>query len=130
MSDPVSLHSEYRDDCLVISVRGRDIFERVNVTLESIAATIRSRPVCATLIDIRLVPGPISFLERFQLGEAAARLLPRLPLGILMREDQADPRRIGQLAASNRGYTVEVFTVPDAAEAWLKHFHALPGTAP
>ncbi len=120
VSDAVRLKLEYRDDCLIIHVHGRGILERTAAAMQELAAAIRTKPARLTLIDLRQVPGPVSFLERHQVGALAGRYLPRVPLAALLRDDQADPRRIGQLAARNRGVDVEVFTDPAAAEAWLK----------
>ena len=130
MSEPVNLQLEYRDGCLVIRTHGRDLFERMPVTMQAIAAAIRARPVRATLIDVRAVPGSVTFLDRYQMGNMAARHLPRVLLAVLMREDQADPKRIGQLAAQNRGVNAEVFTDPAQAEAWLKNAPPLGSTPP
>jgi len=129
MSEPVKLHLEYRDNCLVIQPQGRDILERMAATMQAIAAAIRARPVRATLVDLRAVPGTVNFLDRYQLGSMAGRHLPRIQLAVLVTDEQADPNRIGQLVALNRGANVEVFTDPAAAEVWLKKMAPLPPDA-
>ena len=88
-SEPVSLQLAYRDDCLIIRTHGRDILERMAETVRAIAAAIRARPVRATLIDLRDVPGPITFLDRYQLGEMAGRYLPRILIACLVLAEQA-----------------------------------------
>lgn len=120
MSAPVKLQLEYRDNCLVLRTHERDVLERRAATVQAIANAIRAKPVRATLVDLRAVPGPVTFIDRQQLGEMAGRYLPRLRLAVRMQEAQADPKRIGQLAARNRGINVEVFTEQAVAEAWLK----------
>ena len=90
MSEPVKLELEYRDDCLVIRTHGRDILERLAVTMQAIADAIRARPVRATLIDLRDVPGPVAFIDRYQLGEMVARYLAGLNIASLLNEEQAD----------------------------------------
>ncbi len=130
MSEPVKLQLEYRDDCLVIRPQGRDILDRMAATMQAIADAIRAQPVRATLIDMVALPGPVSFLDRYQLGETAGRYLPRIRLAALINEVHADPKRIGQLVAQNRGAAIEVFTDPAAADAWLKNIPPLGSNPP
>jgi hypothetical protein len=120
MGDHATLQLDYRDNCLVIHVHGRAILDQTEKTMQRIATAITARPVRATLVDVRAVPGRIAFLDRFQLGKMAGQYLAGMRVGCLMHEAQADPQRIGQLAARNRGANVEIFTDPAAAEAWLK----------
>lgn len=87
--------------------------------MEAIAGLIRLHHAKAALIDLRDVPGEATFMHRYGLGEQAGRHLPRIPVAALLRETQADPERIGLLVARNQGANVEVFTDPDAAEAWF-----------
>ena len=130
MSEPVNLQLEYRDDCLVIWTHGRDILERMPATMQAIANAIRAKPVRATLLDVCAVPGNVTFLDRYQMGNMAGRHLPRVLLAVLMRAEQADPKRLGQLAAQNRGINVAVFTDPAQAEAWLKNAPPLGSNPP
>jgi hypothetical protein len=133
MSEPVCLQLEYRDDCLVIRPKGRDILNKMAETFNAMAEAIRSRPVRATLIDLHALPGPVTFLDRYQLGEMAGRYLPGIVLAALINEEQADRKRIGQLVAQNRGANVEVFTDGDAADAWLRSVparHSNPAVRP
>jgi hypothetical protein len=120
MVEPHGLHLEYRDDCLIIRTQGRDLFDRMEETMAAIATTIKARPVRATLVDVRPVPGALSFINRYQLGKTAGHHLTGLHVGCLMHPEQADPQRIGQMAARNRGALIEVFTDAAEAEAWLK----------
>jgi hypothetical protein len=125
MSETANLKLEYRDDSLIIQAQGRDIIDNGDETMRAMAAVIKARPVRATLIDVRLVPGPLTFINRYQLGKVAGQYLAGLRVGCLMYPDQADPQRIGQLAARNRGALVEIFTDPTEAEEWLKTVPAL-----
>jgi hypothetical protein len=120
MAELANLELEYRDDSLVIRVHGRGIIEKMPETFQAMADAIRARPVRATLIDLRDISGPITFLDRYQLGEMAGRYLPRILLAALMHKDQADRKHIGQLVALNRGANVEIFTDQAKADAWLK----------
>jgi hypothetical protein len=130
MREPVKLQLEYRDDCLVIQPPGRDIVDRMAATLQAISAAILAKPIRASLIDLRAVPGNFSFLSRYQLGAMAGLHLPRVPIAVLANVDQPDPKRIGQLAAQNRGVNVEIFTDPAAAEAWLKNVPPIGSNPP
>ena len=109
-----------RPGCLLVLVRGRQIVENKSATIQAIAEEARKASVRAALLDTREVPGPVSFMDRFQLGALAGRYLSGVSIGVLARPDQADPQKIGQLVAKNRGVAVEVFTDPAAAEAWIK----------
>lgn len=121
MSESPNLQLEYRDDCLIIHVHGREILDKTEETMQAIAKAIKARPARATLVDVRAVPGPIVFFNRFQLGKMAGQYLAGIRIGCLLHEEQADPQRIGQLAARNRGAHVELFTGEAEAEAWLKN---------
>lgn len=130
MSAPANLKLEYRGDGLVIATLGRDIISRMEATVCTIAETIRARPVRATLIDLRAIPGEISFLDRYQLGEMGGRYLAGLRIGVLTTEALSDKRQIGKLVAMNRGVHVEIFTDPEAAFAWLDAVPALGSRPP
>jgi hypothetical protein len=128
MVEPHGLQLEYRDDCLIIQAQGRDLFDNMEETMAAIATAIKARPVRATLLDVRAVPGPLNFINRYQLGKTAGQHLAGLLVGCLMHPEQADPQRIGQTAARNRGAMVEVFIDAAEAEAWLKGVPALRQT--
>lgn len=119
VSEPV-LEFQVRPGCLLILVRGRDILERKAATLQAIAAALKTHHRRAALLDVRAVPGPITFMDRFQLGVLAGRYLAGVAIGVLAQPEQADPQRIGQLVAKNRGAEVQVFTDPAGAETWLQ----------
>lgn len=87
---------------------------------QAIAAAIKERQPKATLVDLWNIPGPVTFLDRYELGELAGRYLSNILLAALVRPEYTDPQRIGQIVARNRGAHVEIFTDPTAAETWLK----------
>lgn len=125
MSDSPLFQFEQANDCLIIRVRSREIIEHKAATFQALAAAITSRSPRATLVDLRAVPGPITFMDRYQVGEQTGRFLSGLVVAALMNEEQTDKDRIGQKVAMNRGARVEVFTDPADAAAWLKK-HAAP----
>lgn len=91
-------------------------------TVRLIADMIDAQRPKATLIDFREVPVPTTFIERYELGELAGKYMPGRPIAALVRPDQADRQRIGQVVAINRGALVEVFTEAAPAEAWLQKY--------
>ena len=119
MTAPPSLQFEFKAGGLTVRVNDRSFLEQKEASFTSIAASIQELNPRATLVDLWHLPGLATFMDRFELGEMAGRYLANLTLAVLVRPDQADPRRIGQLAARNRGAHVELFTDRIAAEAWL-----------
>ncbi len=88
--------------------------------MKAVGQFIKAHQVKAALVDFRGIPGEVSFLDRYELGETAARYLPSIPLAVLMLKAQADRDRIGITVAANRGTHIEHFTDPAAAETWFK----------
>jgi hypothetical protein len=120
MSESPALEFQPKPGCLVVLMRGRDILEKKVATIQAIAEQLKGRGLRAALIDARGVPGAPTFMDRFQLGVTAGRFLCGIAIGVLARVDQADPQKLGQLVARNRGVDVEVFTESAAADAWLQ----------
>ena len=118
----VPFHYAYESDCLKIRATGRYIIEQQDAAARAIASVIASQPVRTALLDLRDVPGPYTFMDRVQLGEAAGRHLLGTPIAVILREEQADPDRIGKVVARNRGANVEVFTNEAEALAWLQKY--------
>lgn len=111
---------ELQSDHLVVRAHTRYILSEKDAACMAIASAIAARPIKAALIDLREVPGPYTFMDRFGLGEAAGRHLAGTPIAAVVTEQQADPERIGQLAARNRGANVTVFLDPVEARAWMR----------
>ena len=122
MSSPHGLHFEYASGCLMIRVTGRGLIEQKDAAIQEIADAIDAQPVNAVLVDMRELLPPYTFMDRYQLGELAAKHLSKVPLGLISLEKQIDKQRIGQLVAINRGAKMEIFTDPIAAREWLKQF--------
>jgi len=112
MTDSPPFKFEKANDCLIIRVLTRDILEKKAETFQALAAAIKTRSPKATLVDLRAVPGPVTFMDRYQVGEQTGRFLSGLTVAALMTEEQTDKDRIGQKVAMNRGARVEVFTDP------------------
>lgn len=119
MSGADSLRYDLRAGGLTIRVLNRDILEKKEATVKAIAELIRDHQAKATLIDLRGVPGDVTFLDRYELGELAGRYLPQISVAVLVLERQADHQRIGKVVARNRGANLEVFTDQASAEAWI-----------
>jgi len=125
MSAPTGLQFEFVSGCLVVRATGSAQFEQRLIFAQAIADALSQHPVVALLLNLRETTGPSNFMERYELGELAARYLPKIPIAVLMREDQTDRELIGRQVARNRGADLEVFLEPAEADAWLKQ-HAVP----
>jgi hypothetical protein len=115
---------ERESNYLVVRAHTRYVLAEKDAACMTIAAAFAAQPIKAALVDLREVPGPYSFMDRFGLGEAAGRYLAGTPIAALLTDEQADPERIGQLAARNRGANVEVFLDLAAARAWMEPYLA------
>lgn len=124
MSGADSLQCEVRNTGLIIRLLNRDILEKMEATTKAIAGLIQSHRAKAALIDMRRVPGEATFMDRYELGQQAGHLLPRIPVAVLLREPMADPQRIGETVARNRGANIKVFTDPANAKAWFDRMTA------
>jgi len=122
MSPPADLHFALEAGCLTVRATSRHILVNKEEAFLAIASAIQAQLVKAALVDLREVPGPITFTDRYQLGELAGRHLIGTPIATLVLEEQADPERIGRIVARNRGANVEVFTDLADAQAWLKKY--------
>ena len=120
MSSPTGLEFEYASGRLVVRATNDAEFGQRVAFARLIGEAVQKNPVTTLLIDLRNTKGPSTFMDRYQLGELAAQYLPKVPVAILMREDQTDKQLIGKLVARNRGLELEVFFDADAAEAWLQ----------
>jgi hypothetical protein len=127
MSSPTGLEFEYASGRLIVRATSRAEFGQRVAFAQSIADVIRKQPVATLLVDLRETAGPTTFMDRYQLGELAATYLPKVPIAVLMREEQTDKQLIGKLVARNRGVELEVFFDPAEASAWLKK-HQQPAT--
>ena len=123
MSAPHGLQFERASGCLIVRMSGKGtITQKKEATFKAIADAICQQPIKALLVDMRGADGPYTFMDRYQLGELAARHLSDVPIGALLLESQTDPKRIGQLVAVNRGAKVEIFIDETAAFAWLNKY--------
>lgn len=104
---------------LIVRLADRTILDNKLAAFTAVAALIEAQRPRATLVDFRGVPGPIGFLDRYELGEMAGRYLAGRKIAALLREDQMDHRRLAQLVAANRGANTELFTDEAAAKAWM-----------
>ena len=73
MSAQDSFQCEFRHGGLVIRTFSRDILERKEAMVKAIATLIRTHQPKAALVDLRAVPGEITFMDRYELGEQALR---------------------------------------------------------
>lgn len=114
------LQFQYVDGGLIIRGSGRYLVEHKLEAVQKIVAALNAHHVKAGLVDFRGTEGPFVFMDRYQIGELAARHLTQVPFAALLLEEQIDKQRIGQLVAANRGSHFELFTDESAALGWLK----------
>ena len=116
------IHFEHESDCLFVRAISRYFLIQKEEAIQAIVDALKARPVKAALVDLRGVPGPVTFTDRYRLGELTGRYLAGTPIAVVVFEEQADPERIGKLVARNRGANIEVFTDLAEAQAWLKKY--------
>jgi len=129
MDGSVQIPFQAQSGGLIIRFNNRDLVERKPATFKALAELIKAHQARVVLMDLRALPGEASFLDRYELGEMAARHLPRIALGVLSTEPQLDRGRIAMVVATNRGMRIEVFTDPVAADAWFEK-NTRPAEAP
>jgi hypothetical protein len=119
---PPALPIEFQQQpgCLIAVLKGRAVVENKPATFRAIAGELEARHLEAVLVDMRPVPGLLTFMDRFQLGVLAGHYLAGYALAALARPEQLDPGRIGQLVAKNRGADVQLFHDPVDADAWVR----------
>ena len=121
MGEPDGLQVESRDGGLIIRLHGRGLIERKQKTVQAIMSTMKEHQARAVLIDLRAVPPPYVFMDRYQIGELVARYFSGLAVAALLTGAQASEQKIGTVVAANRGVPVELFTEPARAEQWLQN---------
>lgn len=98
-----------------------DAVQLVGAALEAASLHQQKR----ILIDARKVTGDLSTTQRFEFGEAVARLYSQRPetcaalIALVGSEPLIDPRRFGETVAVNRGAPVKATTDIQEALEWL-----------
>jgi hypothetical protein len=111
---------EDREGGLIARLSGRAVLDDKDTTMQVIVNAVRTRKPRSVLVDLRGIPGPITFMDRFRMGELAGQYLSGCTLATLLDEQQHDPTRIGLLVARNRGADIEFFTNEAEAYAWMR----------
>lgn len=123
------VHFEPTSEWLLVRARGEYDIAWLKGFYRLIAATAQSAvpPARAVLVDAReLTGGPLSDMDRYDLGVLVARELVSTPAALVGSLPFVDRRRFGESVARNRGANVRVFTDLDEAVAWLRN----PGETP
>jgi hypothetical protein len=117
----VQLQIETLPDYLIARFTGNGGAEEVWKEFEFIAEQCNLADRNKLLLDFTGAHGPISFADRYFLGENA-RAFARHGLKVvsLARADQVDPRKFGELVARNRGVNLRTFTDVSSAEQWFR----------
>ena len=107
-------------DWLLVVARGTmDVAWFIAMT-GRVAQEMRDAPANAVLVDARELVGPLSDMDRYDIGVGAAQHGLRVPVAVLGKEPLIDPRRLGEIVARNRSVNVRTFTDYDAACTWLR----------
>src|SRR5690242_14679508 len=107
MNSPPDLVFEDFSGSLIVRVGGRAMLDDKDATMRTIAEAIRARSPKAVLVDLRNLSGPLTFMDRYQIGAFAGKHLIGFHLSVLLHEEQTDKQRIGLLVARNRGARIE-----------------------
>lgn len=126
MDGSVQIPFQAKAGGLIVRFANRDPIEKKVAVFKSLAELIKRQKAKVALVDMRAIPGGSTFMDRYELGETAARFLPRISLAVLMREDQMDHGQIGLMVAANRGMRIELFTDPAAADRWFDQVTGTP----
>ncbi len=129
MDGSVQIPFQAKAGGLIVRFESRDVIEKKAATFKALAELIGQHKAKVALVDLTGVPGGSTFLDRYELGESAARFLPRITLAVLVREDQIDRGQIGIMVAANRGMRIELFTNKAAAERWFENSLKPPSPA-
>jgi anti-anti-sigma regulatory factor len=130
MAEPDSLQVESRDGGLIIRLSGHGLIERKQKTMQAIIGAMKEHQARAVLIDIRAVPPPYVFMDRYQIGELVARYFTGRAVAALINNSQAGEQKVGTLVAANRGVPVQLFTEVARAEQWLQNQSAAKPAKP
>lgn len=128
MSKSAELKFHHEAGCLIVTATGRYLLEHKEEATKAIAAAIKAHSAKAALVDMRGLKRPITFMDRYRIGEMAGRYLTSVPVIALATPQDIDPGKIGMVVANNRGAKVEIFSDEAAAFACLKKYQAaVPG---
>ncbi|HWA29325.1 MAG TPA: STAS/SEC14 domain-containing protein [Lacunisphaera sp.] len=119
MAEVDSLQVDTSRGGLIIRLHGRGLIERKQQTIQEIMEVMKEHRATTVLIDLREVPPPYVFMDRYKIGELVARHFAGLSIAALVNAAQAGEQKIGTLVAANRGVPVQLFTEAARAERWL-----------
>jgi len=71
------------------------------------------------LLDATALEGPLSLVDRYEIGSQGARMAWGLRVAVLSSAELVDPRKMGVLVARNRGLDIELFLTQEEALSWL-----------
>ena len=116
---PPEAHFSRDGDWLIVLLHGDADLAWMKSLIPLVVAEHDRAPAVAVLMDARGLRSRMGDLDRYELGVSVAqpRLLP--PIAFVAMEEFVDPRRLGELAARNRGANMRVFTDIAAAREWL-----------
>jgi len=109
---------------LVQATGSYELADAMHLVREALA-TANSHKQPKILVDARKVTGNLSMMQRFEFGDAVAKLYSQRPHGsaaliaVVGNEPLIDPERFGETVAVNRAVPVKVSTDMQEALDWL-----------
>jgi hypothetical protein len=121
---PVEVATLKIDDYLLVKVNGRFSFDEAKRVFTTALQSLIQFGVKKLFIDVSSVIGPITTVERFEVGKFAAEKtqefyskgLPPIKIAYYGHSPFVDTERFGEIVGSNRGLNLRVTT--DINEAY------------
>jgi hypothetical protein len=104
---------------MVVQARGDCDLPWLKSLIPKVLAEHVRAPAAGVLVDARGIRVQMGDLDRYELGVSAAQPRQLPPIAFVAPAEIVDPRRLGELAARNRGANLRVFTDIGAAREWL-----------
>jgi len=125
----LNFETESRQGYLLMTYEGSYAHSLVEEFTDQILETCKSQQPTKLLIDLRLVTGNMSVIERYQLALTAARkyfiarLAAKIPgcrYAIVGTHPLVDSKKFEETVATNQGLNLRIFTDIQAAHRWLE----------
>ena len=117
-----------REGYLEVRMKGTYALERFKRQISFLFQACKDRGFQRMLADVRamITMDALSTLDRYAMGEHAARVGGRVSVAMLGLPAQFDAERFGAQVAQNRGMKIRTFTDPKKALDWLTSADAAP----
>lgn len=106
---------------LLVTFFGQFTVDAAKRTVDAIVAASADEKCANVLFDCRPMIGKLSIMNRFEVAEYAASVIPSsLKIAMLGRFDQILPDKFLENVARNRGMRLALFPDEDQAVEWLR----------